>query len=203
MAHGLVTKSRLEMSVLGNQVPRRTALKHIIVAISAPALCLRVGKTTLEGPTGDVRPTPAVRFTVQNPPKRTVTCCMSNRTMDAQSGSAPHVDFQRTRSSYRKAPLSGDPMKKPGFRPILLLFLLPSLAHPQTRQHSPYPVMAPVEQYRSRRTGGNRARPQCGTSFDFRRGADTGARKARLRDRSQRQQRLRMLRGTLLDRGFR
>lgn len=39
-------------------------------------------------------------------------------------------------------------MKKPGFRPILLLFLLPSLAHPQTRQHSPYPEMAAVERYR-------------------------------------------------------
>src|SRR6202171_4344399 len=68
--------------------------------------------------------------------------------MYAHSESAPHVDFQRIRSSYTKAPLTGDLMKRPGFRPILLLFLLPALAHPQTRQHTPYPAMAAVERYR-------------------------------------------------------
>ena len=39
-------------------------------------------------------------------------------------------------------------MKRPGFRPILLLLLLPGLAHAQTRQHTPYPAMAAVERYR-------------------------------------------------------
>src|SRR3984893_14448478 len=68
--------------------------------------------------------------------------------MDTHSESAPHVDFQRIRSSYTKAPLSGDLMKRPGFRPILLLFLLPALAHPETRQHTPYPAMAAVQRYR-------------------------------------------------------
>src|SRR6202021_4192854 len=39
-------------------------------------------------------------------------------------------------------------MKRPGFRPILLLLLWPALAPAQTRQHTPYPAMAAVERYR-------------------------------------------------------
>jgi hypothetical protein len=39
-------------------------------------------------------------------------------------------------------------MKRPGFRPILLLLLLPGLAHAQTRERTPYPAMAAVERYR-------------------------------------------------------
>ena len=39
-------------------------------------------------------------------------------------------------------------MKRPGFRPILLLLLLPGLVHAQTRRHTPYPAMAAVERYR-------------------------------------------------------
>ena len=39
-------------------------------------------------------------------------------------------------------------MKRPAFRPILLLLLLPGLAPAQTRQHTPYPAMAAVERYR-------------------------------------------------------
>ena len=70
------------------------------------------------------------------------------RAMDAHSESAPHVDFRHIRSSYTKAPLSGDLMKRPGFRPILLLLLLPGLAPAQTRQPTPYPAMAAVERYR-------------------------------------------------------
>lgn len=39
-------------------------------------------------------------------------------------------------------------MKTPGFLPILLLLLLRDFAHAQAKQHTPYPAMAPVEQYR-------------------------------------------------------
>ena len=39
-------------------------------------------------------------------------------------------------------------MKRPGFRPILLLLLLPGLAHAQTGQPAPYPAMAAVDRYR-------------------------------------------------------
>ena len=39
-------------------------------------------------------------------------------------------------------------MKKPGFLPVLLLLLLPGLADAQEKKRTPYPAMAPVEQYR-------------------------------------------------------
>jgi len=39
-------------------------------------------------------------------------------------------------------------MNKPGFLPILLLLLSPGLADAQEKKPTPYPAMAPVEQYR-------------------------------------------------------
>jgi hypothetical protein len=39
-------------------------------------------------------------------------------------------------------------MNKPGFLPILLLLLSPGLADAQEKKATPYPAMAPVEQYR-------------------------------------------------------
>ena len=39
-------------------------------------------------------------------------------------------------------------MMNPGFLPVLLLLLLPGLADAQEKKRTPYPVMAPVEQYR-------------------------------------------------------
>lgn len=43
--------------------------------------------------TGGCRPTPAVRVTVQNPPKADRHLRHVSRAMDARSKSAPHVDF--------------------------------------------------------------------------------------------------------------
>jgi hypothetical protein len=40
------------------------------------------------------------------------------------------------------------PMKKSGFLPIVLLLVSPGLTHAQEAKRTPYPAMAPVEQYR-------------------------------------------------------